>query len=222
MDKKIEISKEHFKKSNYKSFIIVGDVGGTNTYIAIMGVKNNKSFDAIFKNIYSTKSIKGFENLLNDTLREAKEQYDIEVNTACIGAAGPVSRKRGYVKLTNAPLEISTSELLAKTMLEKIILVNDFEIIGYGLDILDAKKDVIKLHHTGKDLTSGWVQTNTFAAIGAGTGLGMSIAPYNLDKQLHMPLPSEGGHIDFAPQSELEAELVDFLRKNQKERISGV
>lgn len=215
MDKEIKISKENFNKSKYERFIIVGDIGGTNAYIAIICSKNNKSFDIIFKRTYLTKDINGFENILNDALKEAKEEYDIEISIACIGAAGPISRKRGYVKLTNVDLKINKKELLAKTMLNKIILVNDFEAIGYGLDLLDLEKDVIKLPHVREDLTGNWTAANTFAVIGAGTGLGISITHYDMNKHLHAPLPSEGGHIDFTPYDKLEMELVEFLKEKR-------
>ena len=208
------ISQKKFSKSDYERFIIVSDIGGTNTHIAIMGTKNSKSYDIIIKHDYQTKEISKIEDILNDVLKEAKEDYDIEIKIACIGAAGPISRKRSYIKLTNIDLEVNTKDLLAKTMLNKVIIINDFEAVGYGLDLLDLKKDVINLKHAGEDLTEGNIGTNTFAVFGAGTGLGMSIAPYCTIRHLHTPLPSEGGHIDFSAQNKVEMDLVEFLKKS--------
>ena len=212
MQRDIKIPTDDLNKSDYESFIIVADVGGTHTTIAIAGIRNSTSFDIILKHIYPTKDITAFETVLNDTLQKAKEEYDIEISKACIGAAGPVLGNREYVKLTNADLEINTSEILNRTMLNKIILLNDFEVIGYSLDLLDLNEDVMKLPHLEEDLKENSTTSN-FAVMGAGTGLGMCITPYDAEKQLHIPFPSEGGHIEFAPNNRLEMKLAKFIKK---------
>ncbi|HEX7955299.1 MAG TPA: glucokinase [Pyrinomonadaceae bacterium] len=53
------------------------------------------------------------------------------------------------------------------------------------------------------------------ALIAAGTGLGM--AAIYFDGARYHPMPSEGGHVDFAPRDEREFELLSYLR----ERIGG-
>src|SRR3989442_2656429 len=47
--------------------------------------------------------------------------------------------------------------------------------------------------------------------IGAGTGLGEALLIW--DGQRHLVVASEGGHVDFAPRTDLETELHRFLRK---------
>ena len=205
-------SKSEFEKSKYERFILAGDVGGTNTYLAVLGVLDSKTYEIIYKCSVNTRDIKNFDVLLNEVMKLAKERFDVELSVACFGAAGAMHHKREFVKLTNVDLEINASEILAKTMLNKVILLNDFEAIGYGLDLLDIEKDVLKLEHLDEKADKS-VRMNTYAVIGAGTGLGMSIAPYDSKKHLHVPMPSEGGHIDFSPQNELECELVKFLKK---------
>jgi glucokinase len=130
-----------------------------------------------------------------------------------VAAAGPVSRKRTYIKLTNIDFQVNTSEILNNTLLKKVILVNDFEAIGYGLDLLDINKDVVMLPHVGEDLTNRSLLSNTFAVIGAGNGLGVTIAYYDSQKHMHVPLPSEGGHVEFSPHDEIELELVRYLKE---------
>jgi glucokinase len=48
------------------------------------------------------------------------------------------------------------------------------------------------------------------AVIAAGTGLGEAMLYW--DGQHHHPLASEGGHADFAPQTDQEIELLKYLR----------
>jgi len=202
------------KKQVYNRYILVADIGGTNTRIGVMGIKNSKSFHIIFRFNHLTKDIKNIVDLINDTLSYAKEKYNVEVKMSCIGAAGPIPRKRSYIKLTNVDLEINQQEILANTMLTKVLLINDFEAIGYGVDLLDLNRDVVKLPHVGEDLTKGVIPFNTISVIGARSGLGMAIAHYDSIKHLHVPLPSEGGHMSLTPTNELELELVKYLKKN--------
>ncbi len=212
--REIMIPQNNFNLENYNFFVLTADVGGLHTYIAVMGVKSKKGYDIILKYSYKTSEIKQIHEPINLALKEAHEVYGICVNRCCIGGAGPVSRKRGYIKLTNQDLEINQKNILTNTMLNKVILINDFEAVGYGLDMLNLKKDTYELDHVGEDLTHQWTPGNTYAIIGAGTGLGMSIVHYDSGKHLHIPLPSEGGHMDFVPYNHLELELVEYLKKN--------
>jgi glucokinase len=217
MKRDIKIPTSNFDKNSYSFFIIGADVGGTNTSIAIIGIRNHVSFEIIFKHAYLTKEITVFEHLLNETLSKAKEEYDIEVGTCVIGAAGPVSDERDYVKLTNADLSLNKFDILNKTLLNKVILLNDFEAIGYGLDLLNLNEDAIKLPHIGEDLTEDSA-TSSFATIGAGTGFGMCIAPYDPKRKLHVPFPSEGGHMELSPNNRLEMELIKYLKEKVLQR----
>ena len=218
MKKEILVSKKDFGKKNYEFYVAAADIGASNSSFAVIGVVGRKNYDIILKNTCQSKDVDDIPRIFNDLLFEAKELYNVEVNRCCIGGAGPVSRKRGYIKLTNLDLEIDAKQILKNTMLNKVILVNDFEAIGYGLDLLDLNKDTVKLEHVGEDLTTGWTPANVFAVIGAGTGLGMTIVPYNQGNHIHEPLPSEGGHVDFCAYNKFEQELVEFLKKNALEK----
>jgi len=214
MEKNEYISGNEFNKELYERYVIVMDVGGEHTHLAVMGIKDKKNYDIIFKITKATSEIKDISDLLNEGLKGAHNDYGIEINRAVIAGAGPVSRKRSYINLTNLDISIDTREILKKTMLRKVILVNDFEAIGYGMDLLDLEKDVVLLPHVGEDMTNTNILSNTFAIIGAGRGLGVSIAYYDLVKHMHVPLPSEGGHTLFSPSSELEYDLMVYLKQN--------
>jgi glucokinase len=192
-------------KKDYENFAIVADIGGTTTTVAIMGVKDHDAYEIILSQRHDTKEITSLDRQLNSIMKEAKDTYDIEVSTGCFCVAGPLSNGRKTIKLTNTYLEINADSILRKTMLSKIVLLNDFEAIGYGIDSLDPKKDIVSIHqpnHSSHDRPR--------AILGAGTGLGMGIIVY--DNNLPKPIPSEGGHMDFAAYDELEWELASYLR----------
>jgi glucokinase len=50
------------------------------------------------------------------------------------------------------------------------------------------------------------------AVIAAGTGLGEAMLVWDDEGDRFVPSPTEGGHTDFAPSNDLEAELLVFLR----------
>ncbi len=215
MEQVVCINPENFNLKDYERFIIVADVGGEHSYIAIAGIKSKKNYEIIFKDIYLTTEITKIHYALNKCLEGAYKRYGIEIGRAVIAAAGPVSRKRGYIKLTNIDLVIDSQEILKNTMLRKVILLNDFEAIGYGIDMLNLNTDAMMMPHVGEDLTNPSLLSNTYAVIGAGKGLGVTIAYYDIARHMHVPLPSEGGHIEFSAHDSLELELMQYV----KERI---
>ncbi len=205
--------KSQFNKPDYRYFSIVADIGGSNAYFAVMGVKDSLYYDIILKHHQPTNEITSIHVPLNEILKQAYHEYGIEINRSCICAAGPTSRKRGYIKLTNACLEINKSEILSKTMLAHVILINDFEAIGYGLDAMGGE-DLAPLKP--ELATVERILGNSRAIIGAGTGLGMSISYYDHKKHLYVPLPCEGGHMDFAAYDKEDWALADFIKKSSK------
>jgi glucokinase len=56
--------------------------------------------------------------------------------------------------------------------------------------------------------------------VSAGTGLGEALLIWDPKLQSHLPIPSEGGHCDFAPRNEREIALLNYLRHALKGRVS--
>jgi glucokinase len=61
-------------------------------------------------------------------------------------------------------------------------------------------------------------QTGNRALIAAGTGLGEGYLIWN--GHTHIPYPSEGGHVDYAPRNEDEIDLLRFLKEKYNGRVS--
>jgi glucokinase len=83
-------------------------------------------------------------------------------------------------------------------------LLNDLEASAYGIATLEADDFVVL--NQGAPTAVG-----NAAVIAAGTGLGE--AGLYWDGTRHHPFACEGGHADFAPQNELQVELLLYLRK---------
>jgi glucokinase len=201
------------KLENKSSYYVLGvDVGGTNTNIAIAGIKDSKP-SLLFSLDFKTQELESIISPINETLTYADEKYDITVGLACLGVAGPVIT-RDSVELTNVKFNINRDELIKKTTLETISIINDFEALGYGLNLLDAKNkmDMFEVRDRKNQVHPPF---STKALLGAGTGLGKSILIYDKNLEIYVPIPSEGGHGDFPPQNDFEMQLTESIKKSR-------
>ena len=205
---------KRFKEREYSSFILGADAGGTNTSIGIFGAKNKLPV-LLLSFHFKSMDLKGLDCAINKVLDCASTQYNINAGRGCIAGAGVVSPKRDAISITKLGWNIRKKELLQKTGLNDIIFINDFEAIGYGINML-GNKDTIIVRNYKK------IPKAPIVVIGAGTGLGKSTLIYDEKLKAHVPLPSEAGHCDFPAQSMEELELIGFIkkRKNIKRSIS--
>ena len=210
ISKDILIGREYFDKGTYKRFLLVADIGGTHASLAVIGVKDKNSYELMFKEKHNTRAISEISYNLNNVLRAAKDEYDIEINTAAFCAAGPVLDDRREIRLTNAELVISKQSILSKTMLTTVALLNDFEAVAYGIDLLDITKDVMPFAVS----ESAAVIRGAAAVIGPGTGLGMSLLAYDAVHNIHIPFASEGGHMPLMPAANIEWEFYNYLKND--------
>jgi len=177
--------------------ILVGDIGGTRTRMAAFDAEGNKLKLAVEKT-YRSLDHEGLREIISAFIKSE----GIPAHSACFGVAGPV--RGGRSKISNLPWTIDARELAAQLKLESVGLINDLEAYAYGIDALESK-DFITLSE-GSEEAEG-----NRAVIAARTGLG--VAGMYWDGFRHHPFPCEGGHADFAPRTDLEAELAQYLRK---------
>lgn len=196
--------KKGFDKRDYRYFVLGADVGGTNTSIGIAGVKSNRPI-LLFSMNFKTKELDSIILALEHVLHFAKEKYDIKVKSMCIGGAGPVKNSE-FCELTNASWSIDAKEIEKRIGIRPLI-VNDFQLVGYGMNLLDDKQVFQAI--------SAKPETNKpMIVLGAGTGLGKSIL-IKKDNQ-YIPMPSEGGHADFPIHDGFDLLLTDYVRKEKK------
>jgi len=109
----------------------------------------------------------------------------------------------GRTRITNLPWELDERTLAKALQVPHAKLLNDLEAAAYGMLHLDPTDLCL--------LQPGVKRTGNIAVIAAGTGLGEAMLYW--DGSRHHPIASEGGHADFAPQTDLEAELLAYLQK---------
>jgi glucokinase len=130
---------------------------------------------------------------------------------AALSVAGQV--KEGAVKLTNLPWRIERAALQRELGLDALVLVNDFEAVGHAVSQA-GPGDFKHLCGPEMDLPAEGV----ISIVGPGTGLG--VAQLWRGEGSYRIVPSEGGHISFAPVDEFEDRLLARLR-NRFGRVSA-
>jgi glucokinase len=133
----------------------------------------------------------------------------LHITHACFGVAGPVVG--GRVDATNLAWVVSEERLAEALHVPRVRLINDLEATAFGIDELGPEQ-----FHTLSE--GGGERRGHRGLIAAGTGLGMASIFY--DGRAYHPMPSEGGHIDFAPRDEREFEMLQYLREQVGGRVS--
>jgi len=188
--------------------VLAGDIGGTNTNLALVGQKNGK-LTIIVEAVFPSSEIAGLTEPIKELLQTTKnERADLVVKQGCICAAGPVANN--YCKLTNLNWNIDGNELSKELGLE-IRVINDFLGISYGIPTLDVNnpEQIFAFKHTDGSIPEPRLATK--AVIGPGTGLGAGFLTWN--GKDYMPNSSEGGHLTFAPFDEDSQSFRDYMRK---------
>jgi len=192
--------------------ILAGDVGGTKVHLALYNFE-----DGVLKPVRDQKFPAADFAQLDDVVKRFLGDNDghpaeklESIVAACFGCPGPV--RDGRIKLTNLPWALDTRLLRTSLGIEHIFLINDLEANGYGIPEL-AKESIFVLHQG--DATS----IGHRGLISAGTGLGEALLIWD-GKQRHIPIPSEGGHCDFAARTDREIALLEYLRRELNGRVS--
>ncbi|HEX9757196.1 MAG TPA: glucokinase [Nitrospiria bacterium] len=178
--------------------ILAGDIGGTKTILSLYR-NHSGSLEQVNEEVFKSQEFSQFEKVLNLFLEKYKNE---KIGAICIGVAGPV--KNGRCETTNLPWVLDEKEISKAWGIPKVKLLNDLEAAAYGMLFLPS--------HEMAELNKGTPSSGkgNIAVIAAGTGLGEAFLCWNGSD--YIPIASEGGHTDFAPQSDQEIELLKFLR----------
>ncbi len=188
--------------------ILAGDVGGTKVHLALYNFEGGR-LRWVRDQKYPAAEYSSLDIVVKEFLGQDADRKQ-EIVAACFGCPGPV--RDGRLKLTNLPWTLDARDMAKSLAIEHIFLINDLEANGYGIPELRPESiftlqaaDPAAIGHRG--------------LIAAGTGLGEALLIWD-GKSRHTPIPSEGGHCDFAPRTDQEVALFQYLRRTLKGRVS--
>jgi glucokinase len=193
--------------------ILAGDIGGTKVHLALYCFVGGK-LSPVRDEKFPAPEYACLDDIVKEFLSPEKSgQPDVrdQIIASCFGCPGPV--RDGRLKLTNLPWTLDARDLSRSLGIDHIFLINDLEANGYG--IAELSNDKIFTLHTGDASSVGHR-----GLIAAGTGLGECLLIWDPVLRRHLPIPSEGGHGDFAARNDTEIALLNYLRRKLNGRVS--
>jgi len=175
--------------------LIVGDVGGTKTRLALVAPEAGpRKFVA--EQEFQSADFKGLQPVVEAFLATTGKQ----ATSACFDVAGPVID--GRTRLTNLDWDLDEAELCKDLGLSRVTLLNDLNAIAHAIPYL--KPDELIDINPGKAQPRGAI-----AVMAPGTGLGEAFLIWG--GTAYIACASEGGHTDFGPTNEVQAGLWSYL-----------
>jgi glucokinase len=180
--------------------VLGADVGGTNTKLALARIEEGLPL-VVKRAILPSTAYATLELAIEAFLRDDGAAPEAAIDAACIAVAGPVEGGRAH--FTNLAWRIDEAELADHLAIPRLDVINDFSAAALGIPLLRAD-DLLTLQ------AGAPVEHAQRVVIGAGTGLGVGVLAWA--GSCYRVLPSEGGHVDFAPIDPLQDELLGYLR----------
>jgi glucokinase len=179
--------------------LVAVDVGGTHARFALARIGNGTISlgETVTLETADHASLEGawqeYERIAGVTLPRA----------AAVAIAGPVTGDR--VQMTNSAWVLHVSAFRHRIGIDTMTVLNDFGAVAHA--VAQAPADDL-IHICGPDRPLP--QRGTVSVIGPGTGLGVAHF-HRLHGGYHVQA-TEGGHIGFAPQDELDDSILAGLR----------
>jgi glucokinase len=174
---------------------LAGDIGGTKTNLGLFR-RTAARPELLIIDSYSSPAAKD----LNEMIRDFVRKNPARIQSACFGIAGPALK--GRCRVTNLEWEASEESVRQQFGWEKVRLINDLTAMAYSIAILE--EDELYPLNEGQEEEDGPI-----GIVAPGTGLGVALAGRWEGKVF--PIPSEGGHVDFAPRDNRQVELWKWL-----------
>ena len=178
------------------SRLLIGDIGATKTDLAVID-PGRRPGAPLAARTFQSASFASVEALLKAFL----SHVNLSVEAVILGVAGPVSGGRS--RITNLPWIMDEREIATSLGIQSVRLLNDIEAVAYAVPSLGD--DDVETLNAGDP----WEDGNR-VIIAPGTGLGEAFLVRGGNR--YFPIASEGGHADFAPGNDMEAELLSYLR----------
>jgi glucokinase len=180
-----------------KTMVLAGDIGGTKTYLGLFRRGKRRPLLDVLET-HASRKAPNLESIIDDFL----SRHEAALTGVCLGIAGPVSN--GRCKTTNLPWHVSERKIKNRFGWRQVRLINDLTATAYALPLL-TKGELSPLNRPKK--TKG----ANLGLIAPGTGLGMALLMWH--EGHYIPVPSEGGHSDLAPNNDAELALWQYLHQ---------
>lgn len=209
--------------------LLAGDLGGTKTLLSLCSADGEPRVTRR----YDSRAFDGLLPMVQAFLAEVADEVRVHgaPRRAVFGVAGPITevpevtgpgggaqkaQRAQRAEITNLSYAIETAPLAEGLGLEAVRLVNDFYAVASAVAAAASGAGALELVALNPEARAE--RTGAVAVLGAGTGMGQALIARCVEPPVI--LPTEGGHSDFAPRSELEADLLRFLLRRFPDHVS--
>jgi glucokinase len=178
-------------------FVLAGDIGGTKTNLGFFRQGRTRPAAKVIET-YSSREAPNLEWIIARFL----DKHQVPVQSACFGIAGPVIN--GRCQTTNLPWYVAEDKIKKRFEWAHVSLINDLTATAHAIPLLN-NRELFRLNKAKSR------KGQNLALVAPGTGLGKALLIFRDGE--YVPVPSEGGHIDFSPNTEAEIKLWRYLHK---------
>ncbi len=171
--------------------LLAGDIGGTKTLLGLYKPESGAR-QPIAQGEFHSANYPSLDEMVHEFLGQTNQT----VEYACFDVAGPVIK--GQANLTNLPWSLEEESLARDLCIKKVVLLNDLKAMAYAVPHLQAE-DLYPINSGQPD------PHGAIAVIAPGTGLGEAFLVWS--GAGYIACSSEGGHANFGPADETQAEL---------------
>ena len=191
---------------NSSNSILAGDVGGTHTRLALARIDGSNIHIENFK-MFRGDDYSALEDIITAYLAQCESLCEFRPDAASLAIAGPIHE--GQVRLTNRDWHVSGNALADQFGFNSIKLHNDFAAMSRSILIMggDSFEVFYKSDHADP------LAPILVAGPGTGFGVGIVLPGSTSPRVLPRVLPSEGGHIAYAPLTDTECEVLKYLSR---------
>lgn len=184
-----------------RASLLVADIGGTNARLGIAQWDAATATVAIAAiHTLHCADYRDIAELLQAYLHTLPPEHAARPRAACLAIAGPLRNNIGT--LTNIGWRVDGNQLAQRLELDHVQLLNDFGALAASVPYL-TDAEVLRIR-------SNVAASGPISVMGAGTGFGAALlVPRGNGWDL---VPTEGGHVAFAPTSRREQQVWEFLR----------
>jgi len=180
---------------------LVGDIGGTN---ARFGINRGPTGDHQHIATYKVADYPDFSDVLRHLMEDIRRLGLAQgaPMAACFAVAGPPHLDT--VSFTNSSWQFTRDTISQQTGVSLVHIINDFAAVARALPAI-SDSELVQIGGGHRD------DKGPIVALGAGSGLGVGALIQN---QTGHPLvvTGEGGHVDFAPVTDVEVSVLQYLR----------
>lgn len=173
---------------------LVADIGGTNARFALVTGKHQDNYQIEHIRILTAADYPSCAAAMRAYLDQIG---DFTPRAACVAIAGPVVGDT--VRMTNLSWEFSCEAMAQTFGFTRFIAMNDFAAVAAACGQVTSEHLI-----TVKQGTA--IPAATKAVFGPGTGLGVAGLVNHSGQWL--PVPCEGGHVNLAAATPLEADII--------------